>query len=156
MNPKRTELSYRRAAVENASSAGLIIILYDLLIDDLRQAMNAIAGKDVEARSQAIKHAFLVLQQLEGSLDRENGGEAAENLSKFYAVMRGRIFEAHTKVSAEILKEQVALLLDVRQAWQQVDPTAPNSAAAPAANPTPNQSLSAAAESENETASWTA
>ena len=130
MSPSRTDLSYRRAAVENASPVGLVVILYDLLINDLREAMEAIAKKDIEGRSKAVKHGFVVLQQLEGSLDQENGGEAATNLSKFYAVMRARIFEAHTKASADILNEQVALLLDVRQAWERVDPAKAASTAA--------------------------
>lgn len=154
MSPSRTDLSYRRAAVENASPVGLIVILYDLLINDLRQGVEAIAKKDVEARSKAIKHAFLVLQQLEGSLDRENGGEAADNLSKFYAVMRARIFEAHQKVVSEILDEQVRLLLDVRQAWEKVDPAkvAPAVGRAPvnAAQATP------ATETSEVSANWTA
>jgi len=156
MNFRHTELSYRRAAVQNASSVGLIIILYDLLIQDLRQAMDAIGKRDIEARSAAVKHAFLVLQQLEGSLDRENGGEAAEHLSKFYAVMRASILQAHIKVSSEILSEQVALLLDVRQAWQQVDPAGPATAAnaVPVAASAPQ--TAAGAEGETGAASWTA
>lgn len=154
MNPSRTDLSYRRAAVENASPVGLVIILYDLLINDLRQAIEAIAKKDVEARSKAVKHAFLVLQQLEGSLDRENGGEAADNLSKFYAVMRARIFEAHQKVISEILDEQVRLLLDVRQTWEKVDPAkaVPASVAAPA-DAVP---VSTSDEASQVSANWTA
>jgi len=150
MNPNRTDLSYRRGAVENASPVGLVIILYDLLINDLRQAMDAMAQKEIEGRSKAIKHAFLVLQQLEGSLDQENGGEAATNLARFYAVMRTRIFEAHAKASAEILSEQVTLLLNVRQAWEKVDP----SKVVPATDAVP--ALSAESDSKNDHASWTA
>lgn len=149
MSPNRTDLSYRRAAVENAGPVALVVILYDLLINDLRQAIEAIANKDVEGRSEAVKHAFLVLQQLEGSLDRENGGEAAQNLSKFYTVMRARIFEAHTKIKAEILNEQVTLLLDVRQTWEKVDPAKATATAVTAQVSTP-------AEPEQASANWTA
>ena len=151
MNPRQTEISYRRAAVQNASSAGLIIILYDLLIEDLRQAISAIEKRDIEARSKAIKHCFLVLQQLEGSLDKENGAEAAEYLAKFYAIMRCRILEAHMKASPEILNQQVLRLLDLRQIWQQLDPSNPASADASAASKSPMS-----AEVANENASWTA
>lgn len=153
MNPRQTELSYRRAAVQNASSVGLIIILYDLLIDDLRQAISAIEKRDIEARSKAIKHGFLVLQQLEGSLDKENGAEAAKYLAKFYAAMRCRIFEAHTKASPEILNEQVLRLLDLRQAWQQLDPSNPATLKGSAASKSP---VSAGVVNENESASWNA
>ncbi len=149
MSAKQTELSYRRAAIENASSVGLIVILYDLLVDDLRQAIREIENKNVDGRSKALKHAFLVLQQLEGSLDFENGGEAAKNLSKFYAVMRARIFEAQLKVSAPILTEQIGLVLDVRKAWEQVDPAKAVTAAPVVAQPVQG-------EGEAGNASWTA
>lgn len=152
MTANQTQLSYRRAAVENASSVGLVIILYDLLIDDLRQAMNSIEKRDIEERSKAIKHAFLVLQQLEGSLDWENGGESAKRLSKLYTSMRGRIFEAQMKVSSQILSEQVALLLNVRKLWEQVD--AANSV--PAAASSTAEPISTATNGETDNASWTA
>lgn len=154
MSLNRTDVSYRRAAVENASPVGLVVILYDLLIEDLRQAVTAIAKEDTEARSKIIKHAFVVLQQLEGSLDHGNGGEAAKNLGRFYAVMRGRIFEAHTKKDAQILNEQVSLLLDVRAAWQQVDPSSPAASAVSASGKIHQPTVQA--DEEQTTASWTA
>lgn len=154
MRPPRTDLSYRRAAVENANSVGLVIILYDLLIEDLRQAISAIANRDVEARSNAIKHAFLVLQQLEGSLDHENGAEAAKNLGRFYSVMRARIFEAHLKIDGQILNEQVNLLLDVRKAWQQVDPAVREASPSPAVENT--QRTPVKMDDDRPSASWTA
>ena len=139
--------------MQNASSVGLIIILYDQLIDDLRQAISAIEKRDIEARSKAIKHGFLVLQQLEGSLDKENGAEAAKYLAKFYALMRCRVFEAHLKVSPEILNQQVLRLLDLRRTWQQLDPSNPPAPEASAASQSPT---GAEVANENENASWTA
>jgi flagellar secretion chaperone FliS len=121
MKKSQTELTYLRSAAQNATAVGLVIILYDLLIHDLEQAMVAFADRDIEKRTAEIKHSFLVLQQLEGSLDMEKGGEAAKNLSAFYSVVRCKILEAQMKASPEILRQQIDLVLDVRQAWQQVD-----------------------------------
>jgi flagellar secretion chaperone FliS len=150
MNPKQAELSYRRAAVANASSVGLVITMYDLLVQDLTQAVNAFEKGDIEARSAVIKHAFLVLQQLQGSLNWEQGGEAAKNLSRFYSFLRGRIWEAHVKKDQQILREPIQLLLDVRRAWAQVDPANSRTATRPADAPvTP-------AEDEKTASDWTA
>jgi flagellar secretion chaperone FliS len=120
---KRTsnELSYLRAAVQNASPAGLVVILFDQLINDLRGAITAIGKRDVERRCEHLKHGFLVLAQLQGSLDKEEGGEAAVNFDRFYSAVRSKMMEANFKISAEILLHQIELLLDVRQAWQEVD-----------------------------------
>jgi flagellar secretion chaperone FliS len=121
MRRNPTELSYRRAAVQNASHIGLVIILYDMLIEDLHFAIAAIQQGDIEKRASELKHGFMVLQQLEGSLDMENGGDAARNLSRFYSVIRANLLEAHFKSSAPMLQRQIELLQDVRQAWEQAN-----------------------------------
>ncbi len=121
MKKSQTELTYLRSAAQNATAVGLVIILYDLLIHDLEEAFVGFANRDIEKRTADIKHSFLVLQQLEGSLDMENGGEGAKHLAAFYSALRCKIFEAQLKASPEILRQQIELVLDVRQAWQQVD-----------------------------------
>jgi flagellar secretion chaperone FliS len=156
MNPRQAELSYRRMAVENASSVGLVVILYDLLVNDLRLAIQALERGDVAGRSTAVKHAFLVLQQLQGSLNREKGGEAAKHLSHFYTVLRGKIWEAHVKRSDEIFREQIRLLLDVRQAWDQVDPARSPAEAIPAPARQSDAQARIGADDEKATADWTA
>jgi flagellar protein FliS len=121
MKKSQTELTYMRAAAQNATSAGLVVILYDLLVHDLEQAMAAFAAGDVEGRTAEIKHAFVVLQQLEGSLDKKDAPEAASRLSQFYSTLRRNILAAQVKANPEILRRQINLVLDVRRAWQQVD-----------------------------------
>ncbi len=121
MKKSATELTYLRAAAQSSTPAGLVIILYDLLVHDLEQAIAAFKDGDVERRTEEIKHAFLVLQQLQGSLDEENGGETGKHLAAFYSTLRAKILEAQVKANPEILRQQIELVLDVRQAWQQVD-----------------------------------
>ena len=116
------QAQYRIASVQSASAVQLVCMLYDRLVADLRRAIEAIESKDIEARSGEIKHALLILQHLEGSLDRQRGGEAAVNLARFYQVARSRIVEGHAKVDPAIFHEQIALFQDVRSAWEQVDP----------------------------------
>ncbi len=132
-----TELSYRRAAVQNATAAGLVIILYDMLIEDLHAAIEAIQQRNVERRAVELKHGFLVLQQLEGSLDMAKGRDAAKVLSGFYSAVRARMLEGHYQSSVSILQRQIELLLQVREAWVQVD--GQSSPAGAKAEPTGNQ-----------------
>jgi flagellin-specific chaperone FliS len=97
----------------------------------------------------------VILQQLQGSLDMENGAEAAANLSGFYSALRGKIFEAHTKADPAILRQQIEFVIDVRQAWQQVDK--PNLGPADGANELLAARREAAATGEEAVSvSWTA
>jgi|SRR5581483_6246592 len=116
-----TELAYVAAAVQNASPAGLVIILFDQLIKDLQGAIAAMQKGDVEERAAELKHGFLVLQQLQESLNMEAGGDAAHHFSSFYSAVRNSMLQAHLNISPEILQRQIQLLFEVRQAWETVD-----------------------------------
>jgi flagellar secretion chaperone FliS len=120
MNAKEIERECWQLSAQNASPVGLVIILYDVLSSDLRRAIEAVKSRDIEKRSHALNHAFLVLGELEGSLNRENGGEAARLQVEFYSHIRAKVLEAQIKASAEILERQIELILDVRGAWEQL------------------------------------
>jgi len=119
-----TELSYRKSSIEGASAIGLMIVLFDTLVGDLRRAASALRKNDIEARCKELNHATLVVGQLESWLDMKSGGEGAQNLSRFYAYLRAKMLEASVKKSASVLDAQVEMILHVRSAWQQLD-TAP-------------------------------
>jgi len=121
MNAGQTELSYQKAAVESASPIGLVIILYDKLVSDLKKAIAAMRRNDIESRCNTMNHAMLVLQHLQGSLDMTNGGEAAQSLTQFYNCLRIAFMDAQVKMKPEILEQQIELILQVRQAWNQVE-----------------------------------
>jgi len=156
MKRNQTELAYLQAAVQNASPVGLVIILLDQLINDLKRAIAALESRDIEARSAELKHGFLVLAQLEGSLDMEKGGQAAINFSRFYSTVRVAMMKAHIKADPAILVSQIGLLLDVRQAWQQVDTPNITSSAGSAAGNAPAQPPAATEEPRAAGSDWTA
>jgi flagellar protein FliS len=133
------ESRYLRASVEGATSVGLVTMLYDRLVADLQRAAVAIREHDVETRCAQIKHAFLIVQYLEGSLDYEQGGDSARTLAKFYALARAKMMEAQIKQEAKLLEKLITHLVDVRGAWQQVDPG--TSASAPATRPVGQESM---------------
>ena len=115
------ELSYRKSAIEGASPIGLVIALYDTLWGDLRRAAAAIRENDIEKRCKELKHAALVLGQLEDWIDLKRGGDLAQNLTHFYAYLRAKMMEASIAKSATMLEAQMELILHVRTSWQQRD-----------------------------------
>lgn len=147
-----TERTYLRCKVQNASPAGIVIIVFDLLIADVERAIAAIAQGNIEKRCAELKHAFVLLQQLDDLLDRENGGEAAKNFSAFYSAVRAKLLEAHIAVNAEGFRHQIKLLREVREAWQQADNPSPE----PAPAAVPGVGTVPAAEGETNGGSWTA
>ena len=113
--------AYRESAARGATSVGQTVLLYDQVLRDLRLAVLAIERNQIEERTKAINHALLVVDHLHGSLNFELGGDVARNLERFYNMLRRKLTEAQFQTSKEILNEQIALLLDLRDAWVEVD-----------------------------------
>ena len=126
MNNKTSSLAYRQAATRQASVVGLVIALYDTLVGNLRRAAEAMDKGDIQTRCDELIHGFKVLQQLDAMLDMERGGETAVKNRRFYNLLRGQMLTAQFKLSSETLKKQIGLILEVRQAWQQIDDALPS------------------------------
>jgi len=129
-------LSYRQAATRGARPLQLVILLYQQAIDDLRRALAALRRNDVEARTREINHALQVIGQLQGTLDREEGGHVAATLDRFYDQVRAGLVEAQFQQSAAALEEQISHLMLVHEAWCEADRSTA-AAAHPAASQPP-------------------
>ncbi len=138
MKLSKTELSYRKSAIEGASSIGLIVALFDTLAGDLRRASAAIRKNDIEKRCKELDHASLVLGQLESWVDMDKGGESAQALSRFYAYLRATMMQASVAQSAALLDTQIDTILQIRSAWHKLD-TVPQGS--PETPPVPPQAV---------------
>src|SRR5689334_11254812 len=127
-------VAYREANVRGASAVRLVILLYEQAIQDLQQAVQAIDQQNIELRTNRINHALEVISRLQATLDMERGGQVARNLLAFYEAMRANLWKAQLYVSKEVLLQQVTDLLNLREAWAEVDRA---ESAAPAADRAP-------------------
>ncbi len=150
MNPKRTQVAYQEAAVRNANAIELVVMLYDILTKDLHGAIQAIEAGNIEARSAKLKHGFLALQQLEGSLPLEDGGDLATDMSRFYSMLRAQMMKAQVQQDPAILRELIQLLFSVREAWVELNGRQSSPAEVPTAQTSPS------APAQLQTASWKA
>jgi flagellar secretion chaperone FliS len=116
-----TEMAYRKTAIGGASGFGLLVALYDTLAGDLRRAAQAERSSDIEKRTRELNHALLVVAYLEEYVERGSGGKLADHLVAFYRTLRRKTIEAQVKRSAEILEEQMAQVLKVREIWQRFE-----------------------------------
>jgi flagellar protein FliS len=131
MVTNRNQLAYQEVAVGNANAIELVVMLYDILAQDLHRAIEAMEAGDIELRSAKLKHGFLALQQLEGSLNMDEGGEMATSMSRYYSMLRAQMMKAQIQQDAGVLRELLQLLFSVREAWVELNSRL--SASAPAA-----------------------
>jgi flagellar secretion chaperone FliS len=121
MISNRNQLAYQEAAVGSANAIELVIMLYDILARDLHTAIEAMEAGNIELRSAKLKHGFLALQQLEGSLNMDAGGEMATTMSRYYSMLRAQMVKAQIQQDAGVLRELIQLLFSVREAWVELN-----------------------------------
>jgi flagellar protein FliS len=115
------ERVYRQHGNGAASPLRLVVLLYEQLVKDLRNAVAAAERGDIELRTNEIDHALVVVGQLQGTLDMERGGDTAQNLDNFYNLLRFTLLAAPFTSSPEVLRKQISNLLVLREAWAQLD-----------------------------------
>lgn len=108
-------------AARGATRVGLVVALYETLLGDCRRAAQAVRHGEVESRNKEIDHALVIVQQLQGSLDMENGGEPARQLDVYYTTIRAQLLRAVTENSSSILESIAGQLTPVRDAWVEVE-----------------------------------
>jgi flagellar protein FliS len=112
---------YREESIRGATPVGMVILLYEQAVQDLLRALAAIEQNDIEQRTYEINHALAIIGHLQGTLDMEKGGVIALNLSQCYERFKSNLVAAQTRVSPEIIRHQITDLLELREAWLEVN-----------------------------------
>ena len=118
----RATSAYRQVGVQSvvdgASPHQLIKMLFDGLIVAVNGARGAIERGDVAEKIRHIGKAVRILQEgLLSALDRERGGEVANNLATLYEYCVTRLTLANAHNDAKLVEEVAALVGTVAQGW---------------------------------------
>ncbi len=119
---------YLAQQIMSASPAKLVAMLYERAITLLHETVDAIETGDIERRWRANGTATDVICHLWGTLDRERGGEIAENLNRLYGFMMMRLTMIDVENNAQAAREVIELLEPLRRSWQELADGAPASA----------------------------
>jgi flagellar biosynthetic protein FliS len=112
---------YRQTSARGSNPVGLVVKLYDAILEDFRRAGEAIRAEDIERRTSAFNHALLIIAELESVLDHDRGGSVAQQLRGFYSVTRAMIVEANIQSSLAKTEKLAELFVPLKQAWQVVE-----------------------------------
>lgn len=112
---------YRKSSVSSASPLRLVIMLYDGALRFIEAGKHAMNGGDIYAQNQNIQKAQSIVTELMATLDRDQGGEVAENLTSLYSYIYRRLVDANLEDKPELLDECAALLRDLRESWAKLE-----------------------------------
>jgi flagellar protein FliS len=108
---------YSEVHLASSSPEETVLMLYDGAIRFLKEAIRELAEENIAAKVHLLDKVEKIVEYLQSCLDRENGGEIAENLQRLYDYMLVRLTEANFYNDAAKLEEIGALLGTVREGW---------------------------------------
>lgn len=105
-----------------ASPHKLVEMLYAGAIERLATARGAVLRGEVAVKLRMLGSALAIVEHLRLSLDREAGGVIARNLDELYDYMGRRLLQANVRDDAEAIDEVLALLRQLKSAWDGIAP----------------------------------
>ena len=108
---------YNEVHMASMSSEETVLMLYDGVIRFLREAGEEIGRKSISSKVRLLEKVEKIIEYLRSCLDRENGGEIAENLNRLYEYMLLRLTEANLYNDTAKLGEIERLIATLREGW---------------------------------------
>ena len=108
------------ADVESASPHRLIQMLMEGALEKINLAKGYMQRGEIALKASHISWAISIIDGLRMSMDKDSGGEIAQNLDSLYDYMGRRLVEANLHNNIEILNEVAGLLLEIKLAWDAV------------------------------------
>jgi flagellar protein FliS len=99
----------------------IVVLLYDVAIKFLKQSLIEMEAGRFAEKGQRINKAVDVICELRNSLDREAGGEIAQNLDKLYDFMVRHLICVDRVEQAQRIREVIAILQDLNEAWKTIN-----------------------------------
>jgi len=121
MNARLAIKQYQQVSVNSsvmgASPHHLVQMLMAGALERIALAKASMARAEIAMKGQNISRAIDIVGGLQGSLNREAGGEIAENLSNLYDYMAGRLLVANIQNDESILDEVSGLMIELKMGW---------------------------------------
>ncbi|RFC41221.1 MAG: flagellar protein FliS [Candidatus Nitrotoga sp. CP45] len=125
MNTNTAINAYNKVDIESGVNAAnphkLILMLYQGALLAIISAKNQILREETAAKGTSISKAITIIDEgLKACLDKNAGGELAQNLSSLYDYMNQRLLIANLKNNTDILDEVSQLLSELKGAWESI------------------------------------
>ena len=114
-------MQYLRTRVLTATPGELLVMLYDGLLQRLRQSKLSIEENRIDKAGELLGSAHDIIGELMTSLDAKHSPELAGNLLNLYAYCKELLIKALAELDTKYLDEAQDLLLPLREAWAEAE-----------------------------------
>jgi len=113
--------AYRQNSVQTASPGNLILMLFDGALRFLNRALDGFEEPAVIPRTEIVHVNLMktqaIINELQGSLNLDAGGDVARNLSGLYDYMRTQLRQANVRKESDPVRIVRELISELRDAW---------------------------------------
>lgn len=125
----RSDLSTYRSVsayggLADASPHQVVDVMLDAALSRVNEATGHVERGETEAKGEKIGKALGIVEALVLSLDKQRGGDLAENLERLYDYASRTLLKANLENRADLLKEVADLLRQIKLGWEGIRPVA--------------------------------
>lgn len=110
---------YKKTQVATVDRGRLIVLLYEGAISFLTKAKACLDERDIPTATNLINRAQDIIDELNASLNMDQGGDIATNLRRLYLFMSDQLVRAKVKNDNSCLEEVIRMLTTLNEAWRQ-------------------------------------
>ncbi len=119
--------AYAKISIETGVLAAdphkLTAMLFDGALMAISNGIQQIQSGKLPEKGKSIAHAVSIVERgLQASLNKEVGGELAQNLDALYGYIVSRLLQGNIHNDLANLREAHQLLSELRGAWEQIAP----------------------------------
>ena len=119
MNKNRAE-QYKRTQINTSSPGKLLLMLYQGAIKFSKLAIKNIEAEEIEASHKNIIKVQNIVLELKSTLDKEKGGQLADQLEKLYDFIYQELLQANLKKDITHLNNIIPLLEELYTAYKEI------------------------------------
>ena len=109
-----------QTGIESASPHRLIQMLLEGALGKIAAARGHMERGEIQPKGEQVGSAISIIEGLKSSLDKDKGGEIAQNLDDLYIYMERRLIEANSGNDTSLLDEVSDLLRQIKEAWDAI------------------------------------
>ncbi len=117
--------AYRRNAVMTATPEKIIKLLYEGAISNLEKSRLALANPATTHSAEVgecLGKAFSIIGELRTALDKEKGGQIAENLDALYEFSMNQVSQANIARTSTEVESPLRVLRTLKEGWDAIIP----------------------------------
>jgi flagellar protein FliS len=117
MTNAKQRQQYLATQIQTASKEQLVLMLMNGVIRFGEKGKKAIESGDIEVAHEALTRTQAIILELFYCLDREAGGEIAENLARLYTYSFQKLIEANMRKNIQSVEEVQKIFRELSEGW---------------------------------------